>query len=297
MPDDEMDITGDGGEGLPPATNNEPTSFMATLESSKQFVQLLKSLTFKDRATFFISYNGLKVMVQDSKSMQLSAYFQASFFQTFTIKSADNNLEDSQNDEEIFSFIVGLKNVINCLELFGDEPSVAIKLSYGGYGSPLSIYLDDIDATMLCEVKTYDTEDCADFNFAKSTVLAKVIFTSEQFKDVVTAFQGLNDDITIKITKDYINFRVASIFGDVDSQISSKSLMIDSFICSAPVSAKYSSNMLRQGLKPISFSHKLSIRIDSRDLLCIQHMIEMEEDGGHAFSEIYIVPTVLDDDE
>jgi len=278
----------------------EDPPFKATLDSSKQFIQLLRSLTFRDRATFFISHNGLKVMVQDSKSMQLSAYFQAAFFNKFKLRvdkepqSQGEGSDEEDRDGEIFSFNVGINNVINCLELFGD--TTRVNLSYNGYGTPLSIHVDDEDVKMKCQINTFDTEDCADFNFAKSTVLAKVIINAEQFKDVVSAFQGLHDDVTIKINKDAINFCISSIFGDMDNEIPSDSLMVESYVCSAPVSAKYTSNMLKQGLKPISFSQKLSIRIDSRDLLCIQHMIEMEEQG-HAFTEIYIVPTVIEEEE
>eukprot|EP00088_Acartia_fossae_P034793 TRINITY_DN3575_c0_g1_i11.p1 TRINITY_DN3575_c0_g1~~TRINITY_DN3575_c0_g1_i11.p1 ORF type:complete len:303 (+),score=40.58 TRINITY_DN3575_c0_g1_i11:49-957(+) len=297
---DDTDVLMDIDEMDP---QNKDFPFMASLDSLKQFLQLLKSLTFKDRANFFISNNGLKVMVQDSKSMQLSAYFLRQFFHEFYLKIGENTAAENSDgegdgeEEEKFSFNINLNSVIHCLELFGDHPAPRLKLSYGGYGHPLNLYLDEDDIVMHCQINTYDVEDCADFNFAKSTVLTKVILNSEHFKDVVSTIQSVPDDIKIQITDNSICFGASSIFGDMSNEIPSDSSIVESFACTAPVSAKYSSHMLRQGLKPINFSQKLSIRIDARDLLCIQHMIEVDEHGGHAFTEVYCVPAVPDDDE
>merc|ERR1719285_72423 len=274
-----------------PGVNNdeEQCVFSATLENCKQFIQLLKSLAFKEKASFTISQHGLKVMVQDSKSMQLSAYFLQTFFHEFKLQGQDN---DNAEENIEYTFTITLNSVINCLELFGDTLATRLKLSYRGYGEPLNMYLDDHDVTMQCQIMTQDPEDCADFNFARSRVLAKVIMISEQFKDVVSALQGLSDDVMIKVTEEGINFSVSSIFGDMNNEISRNSPMVDNFSCNAPTSANYSLSMLRQGLKPINFSSKLSIRIDSRDLLCIQHMIGEEDEVGHAFTEVYCVPCV-----
>jgi len=274
---------------MPDVNNDDQYVFSATLENCKQFIQLLKSLAFKEKASFTISKHGLKVMVQDSKSMQLSAYFLQTFFHEFKLQEVEENDNSEENSE--YSFSITLNSVINCLELFGDTLTTRLKLSYRGYGHPLNLYLDDHDVTMQCQVMTQDPEDCADFNFARSRVLAKIIIISEQFKDVMSALQGLGDDVMIKVTDQTISFSVSSIFGDMNNEISKNSPMVESFSCNAPTSANYSLSMLRQGLKPINFSSKLSIRIDSRDLLCIQHMVE-EDEVGHAFTEVYCVPCV-----
>ncbi|XP_023331152.1 cell cycle checkpoint protein RAD1-like [Eurytemora carolleeae] len=61
-------------------------AFVAKLENIKPLSNLLKSLSFKERANFFISPNGMKVTVEESKCMQLSAFIEQGYFHQYLVR-------------------------------------------------------------------------------------------------------------------------------------------------------------------------------------------------------------------
>ncbi|XP_023344962.1 cell cycle checkpoint protein RAD1 [Eurytemora carolleeae] len=97
------------------------------------------------------------------------------------------------------------------------------------------------------------------------------------------------DVLKLEIIQQKIVFSTENIFGDSDISIKSCSKMIENYHVLAPISAKYRLSLVKHGLKSLSFSVKVSVRVDSRDILCIQHMVQTDGEGN-AYTEFYCVP-------
>lgn len=59
-----------------PETGKEQNVLVATLDNVKNLSNILKAIHFKDHATCFATSNGLKVTVENAKSLQANAFIQ-----------------------------------------------------------------------------------------------------------------------------------------------------------------------------------------------------------------------------
>jgi len=259
-------------------------AFISKLDNTRQFLHLLKALSFQDRVNVFISPNGLKVTVDEAKSMQMSAFVESTFFYEFLLRDGKGDVEGKAD----VAFNVCLTTLLNCIEL-GQNDSTQLKICYQGYGNPLRLFIADQGLTFDSVLNTREVEDCLNFNFTNSTVLAKIICSSEMFKDVVSSLNNAADYVTLQINETSIKFISSTIYGDSEVEVKCSSRMIESYKCVSAIKATFKLSLLKQGFKPLAFSEKLSLRVDSRDFLCIQHMMKVEGEG-RGFAEFYCVP-------
>eukprot|EP00731_Ephydatia_muelleri_P023199 Em0015g782a len=56
------------------------------MDNSRLLSSILKAVHFKEEATCFISSNGIKVTVEQSKCVQANAFIQSSLFQYFSFR-------------------------------------------------------------------------------------------------------------------------------------------------------------------------------------------------------------------
>jgi len=268
-------------------------ALVARLENVKIFAQLLKSIHFRERSTWYISNNGIKVTVEDAKCVQTNAFIKAEIFQEFLLRPGRGDEEGSDD----LSFSVNLGVVLECLNMFGgvggDNLGAApsLKICYAGYGHPFVLYLEEQGVVTDCQVKTREAEECLDFNFANAQIISKVIMNSDYLKDVFSELDTSSEYIEFSISQECpSNFRIKTTgpAGDSTVSVPTSSDMVELFNSSATSSAKYKLAMLRHGIKPLSLSEKVSIRMDERDFLCLQYMVRT--DDGPAFLEFYCAP-------
>jgi len=271
--------------------SDECYAFVAKLGDLKNLSIFLRPLNIKERGNFSISKNGLKVTVEESKTMQFSSFIDCRLFDEFTLRSGSGDAEDS--DEMTFN--LSIHTMMVCLEQLGEDCHPYLKLCYEGYGKPLVLFIYDEGVTIECMVKTRDAEDYMDFNFVNSAVLAKVIFTSKYFKDIITSLDTRSEFVLLKITDQSVKFTTSTVYGECDIEVENDSDMIDLYTSNSPVFAKYQTRLLIQGFKALTASAKVSIRVDTRDCLCIQHLIETD-DGGRGYLEFYCVPMAEEED-
>jgi len=267
-------------------------ALLARLENVKILAQLLKSIHFRERSTWYISQNGIKVTVEDAKCVQTNAFIKADIFQEFTLKSSEDD-----NDSDDLSFSVNLGVVLECLNMFGGVGSgdnfgaaPSLKLCYAGYGHPLVLYLEEQGIVTDCQIKTREAEECLDFNFANAKIVSKVIMNSEYLKEVFSELDTSSELIQFCVSSHEPNFQIKTMgpAGDCSVEVKNTSDIIELFSSSHISKAKYKLTMLKHGLKPLSLSEKVSLRMDERDFLCLQYMVRT--DDGPAFLEFYCSP-------
>ncbi|XP_013916669.1 PREDICTED: cell cycle checkpoint protein RAD1 [Thamnophis sirtalis] len=98
-----------------PETGKEQNVLVATLDNVRNLSNILKAIHFKDHATSFATSNGLKVTVENAKSLQANAFIQAGIFQEFVVQ------------EESVMFRINLSVLLDCLTIFGTNslPGIA----------------------------------------------------------------------------------------------------------------------------------------------------------------------------
>jgi len=265
-------------------------AFVAKLDKTKQFINLIKALNFQDRVNVTVSEIGLKFTVDEAKSMQMSAFIEKSFFYEFTLRNANGDEEGSPD----LSFNISLSTLLIFLSL-GENALPHLKICYEGYGNPLFIFLDDQVLTFDSHLNTRDVDYCIDFSFSTNLVMSKIVMVSEMFKDIVSSLTSTSDYITISVNNKSIKFTCDTVYGDSDIEMKCSSEMIEVFTCVSPIKSKFKLSMLKHGLKPLAFSEKVSLRIDNRNFLCIQHLMKVEGEG-RGFLEFFCVPDIVDDE-
>ncbi|XP_066935355.1 cell cycle checkpoint protein RAD1-like isoform X2 [Clytia hemisphaerica] len=263
---------------------NSDYILVARLDNSKNLSNLLKAIHFKDTATVFISANGLKVTVEESKYAQASAFIQSSVFQEYNF------------DEESATFKINLNVLLECLHIFGSSSekssATALKMCYAGHGYPLKLLLAEEGGILTdCSITTMDADDVVDFNFSSTDVLNKVIMKSLALKDAFQELDMTSDVIQILMSPDAPYFRI-STFGNSGSahvDYPKDSEMVETFECVQTQSNRYKTSLLKPSTKALVPSNKVSIRMDDRGFLSLQYMI-LNEDGQICFVEYLCAP-------
>ncbi|KAG8235409.1 hypothetical protein J437_LFUL018628 [Ladona fulva] len=256
-------------------------ALVAKMDNVKNISLLMKSINFKETATCFGTENGLKVTVEDGKSIQANAFIQSDMFQEFSLS------------EDTVTFQINLTVFVECLNIFGPAhnpgTTTALKMCYEGYGHPLKILLEEGGVITDCSLKTQEPNEIMDFGFTNSNILNKIILRSECLKEVFSEIDASSDTIELFLSPDPPYFRITSISLTVESQVEipKDSEMIESFQCTTVAISRYKYSHIKPSLKALALSTKVSIRTDDRGLLCFQYMIKTD-DGYTCFVEYYV---------
>ena len=123
------------------------------VDNVKNLSQLIKCINFKEIAVFFASQNGIKIVVEDSKCVQASAFIGTDIFTEFTI------------NEELVSFRLDITVLLECLSMFdqGSTPA-SLNLYYRGNGFPLRLVLVEEDVVTDCSLKTLEALEILHFD-------------------------------------------------------------------------------------------------------------------------------------
>ncbi|XP_049942135.1 cell cycle checkpoint protein RAD1-like isoform X1 [Schistocerca serialis cubense] len=263
---------------------DEDFVFTARLDSVKNLVMLLRAIHFKDHAIIFMTDRGLKVSVEDSKCVQLSAFIQAEVFEEYTLT------------EEQVVLKINLAILIECLNIFGSH-NTALKMSYRKYGFPLTLLLEEDGVVTDCSIRTQEPEEMLDFDIENAHVLNKVIARADNMKDVLTELDSTSEFVEVLLSPDPPYFRLATTgnAGDTKVDISKDSDMIESFNCTTTTVSRYRYSFIKSLLKPLTVSRKVSVRIDDRGLLCLQYMVPA--DKYTCFIEYFCTPIAEADDD
>lgn len=266
-------------------------AFVGRLDKVKIVAQLLKSINFRESSTWTISQNGLKVTVEDAKCVQANAFVKAEIFEDFFLKpSAEAEAEDEEGSGDL-SFAVNLSVVLECLQMLsGDQASHTVKLCYLGFGHSLEILMEEDGVISDSQIKTSEADENLDFNFANAKIVSKIIMHSSYLKEVFSELDNSSDHIEFIINPSDETFRVRTIgpAGECEISVPSSSDMVEHFNSSNVSKARFNLSLLRNGLKPLAFSDKVSIRMDEREFLCLQYMVNT--DSVPTFLEFYCAP-------
>jgi len=284
----------DNAEGGGPSDLvDQQFAFVARLENVKILSQLLKTINFREQSTWFISANGIKVTVEDAKCVQSNAFIKSDIFSEFELKPGRGDEEGSDD----LSFSINLNVIIECLNMFGGVgageslgANPCLKICYAGYGHPFILLLEEQGVINDSQIKTREPEDSLDFNFANAKIISKIILNSDSFKEVFSELDTSSDYIEFIVTPEprSLTILTSGPAGECSVSVPETSDMVELFICEAKSHAKYRLSLMRHGIKPLTLSEKVSVRMDDREFLCLQYMVRTDQ--GPAFLEYYCAP-------
>lgn len=256
---------------------------IAKLDNVRMISNILRSINFKETATVFMSENGLKITVEDSKCVQANAFLQSALFQEYIIS------------EEEAAFRINLTVVIECLSIFGTSPTpgimTALELRYSANGEPLILLLEENGVVTDCSIKTMDAAEVLDFNFCSGNVVNKIIMKSDCLKELFAELDTTSDYLEIHMSPDKPNLRISTVgnCGSMQSDFQKESEMIESFQCTKTQINRYKMALLKPSIKALMLSSRISMRTDSRGFLSLQYMVKAE-DNHTCFIEYFCCP-------
>uniref|UniRef100_A0A158R4U6 Cell cycle checkpoint protein RAD1 n=1 Tax=Syphacia muris TaxID=451379 RepID=A0A158R4U6_9BILA len=258
--------------------------FELKLDNALDFQHVVKALIFREYATFDVSSNGLRLIVDDQSCLQSVAYIQKEIFSLFQI------------GESTVSLRIPIAVLAESLSVFGSGNNVALKMTYDGEGEPLKIMLEKDGIVVKCIIRTQNPDVILDFDFGAFGILAKVILKPQKLKEVLQDLDASSPTVDIKVSRHGIYVSTEGEMGKIRAEFPQRSEQIEHLDCSEDVEHKYRLALIKRMLPSLTLSQKVSLRIDSRGVLSLQFMIESSE-SSHIFIEFFCVPDaeVFDD--
>jgi len=185
--------------------------------------------------------------------------------------------------------------LLNVLEILTDHRNGAqrqrntLRITCLGENNPLILELSDQTTVTKAKILPFNVEHLIMFNI---DFINKIILNSEAFIEFWRC-ADLNSDwieILITDTEPYLQFSTESERAKVNHSISKNSENIEFFQCSYAVKNRYKMSLIKQSIKALINSSKLSIRTNADGLLSLQFMIKLDETHENCFVEYYLMP-------
>jgi len=253
------------------------------MENARILSNILQAVHFKDHAIIFATSHGLKVIVEEAKSMQGNAFIQSSLFQPYEL-----------NEEQV-TFRVNLSVFLDCLNMFGKPETsaapVGLRMFYRGYGHPLELMLEESGVVTDCRLKTMESAELLNFDFNSTNICSKIIMNAECLKVAFSELDMTSDLLEILISPENPYFRLSTfgIAGSSTQDFPQDSDMIEGFLCQKHASHRYRIALIKPCIRALSVADKVSVRIDIRGFLSLQFLVK-NEDGQISFVEFYCCP-------
>ena len=239
----------------------------AKIDNVKNLSVLLKCVHFRKTASCFASYDGLKIVVQDSKCVQIAAFIEKDFFQKYNLC------------KDHIGFGVELKTLIECLTIF-DTPgsSTALHIYYKGYGFPLRLHLIEDDFMTVCIIQTLEVEELLKFSLPEESVCNKFIADATQFKELFTDLDPGTDNVEIYMSPDPPYFKITTCSSEGICQISlpKNADMMENFSCTLTATTSYKYSQIKPLIRLLQITNKVILLTDDIGLLYIQFMVKTE---------------------
>jgi cell cycle checkpoint protein len=294
--------------------------FTAVSSSARQLLQLLRCISFTDKAHVRIAQEGLRITTEDGSVMEAFVFIEKSLFTNYTYNQF---LPASSQDDPPDSphFQVSLASLLETLNIFTLSDPNAVKrsdnsdpyaahrlsrhagidaftshtagictLSYAGEGNPLSIHMTETGVTTTCDLTTYDPISNEEIPFARDAIALKAIMRSTSLLDAINELSPLNPaTITITATastssQSILSLSAAGSLGsatvDFSTSTPSDTPILETYTCHRKTSASYTFSLLKAAQRAMATATKVSLRIDEEGVLNLQFLIDVEAVGG-----------------
>lgn len=252
----------------------------AKLDDVQTILSILKTVSFAQEATCLMSSNGLKFIVEQSKSLEAKVFLQCGIFHEFFYA-----------DDEQTSFRINLTMLLECLNIFGSSATTTLRMSYAGYGSPLVLMLEDGGVLTDCSIRTMEPEEPLHIDIRSTEIPSNIIMKSQWLADVFAELDMTSELLRIQISPDKPWFRLTTDGNAGTSQVDcpKDSDVIETFTCTQISVNDYNLKLIKPSEKALGLSEKISIRMNSWGVLSTQYLVQTG-DGQNVFIEFLCLP-------
>ncbi|XP_055634970.1 uncharacterized protein LOC129774917 [Toxorhynchites rutilus septentrionalis] len=273
--------------------------FSAILNNFTMFYNVAKAISFVDYATVQLTTDGVKIIVEDAKSIQATAYITKGCFSEYKIAQSKRKLGangDTEEDEPSTSLGLNLKVFTDCLSMFiGGDYDSTLKMLHKGEGAPLMAILEQHGQENLiteCSVKTMEPQDIMEFDLEDEQICTKVSVKGPELFALLSEVDRNCEEIEILLSPDDPHIQI-STYGELHSEsnieITSSSDMLISFHSTTKTSNRYAFAHFKLIMKTLTYASKIALRTNKDGLLGLQVMIENSDDSN-IFVEYFIMP-------
>ncbi|CAO1382177.1 unnamed protein product [Diamesa serratosioi] len=289
-------------------------NFAATIKSSyiKLFMNVIKALNFVDNTEIQLSEEGLKYVVEESKSFQTTAYVKKDFFSRFIYRAPE--------DVEMLSFGVNMTTFTEFLNAFLDNDLSSMKMIYYGEGNPLAFIFTQVDSLNNDEEELVDEDEdedeeaageitteyilrtkqsleLIDFNVSNPLLGSSLIVFGPDLFGILNNFDRSVDELEIIITNKELQFKSIGILQyETNVKIEKHSDSFISYNFQENTKFSYNFTFFKVMLKTLILASKIAIETHLDGMLKIQLMVKSGEEDIPIFVEYFLVPT-LDNEE
>lgn len=281
----------------------------------KLFLNIIRAMNFINNTEIQLSEEGLKFVVEESKSFQVSAYLKKDFFSKYFIRIPEK-------EDHCIAFGVNLASFTDLSSAFFDNDLSNLKISYFHRENTLVFACVQIDAgdhgiakaadddddsedepageiNTEYYLRTMHSNDPIDFELNKPQSLNAIILGSLDFQSVLNNFDRAIEELEFKITPKKMTLRSVGI-PQFESMLkfNSGSELFDSFESFEPSKYSYSFNFFKVIIKALPLASKVSINTHADGVMRLQLKLRSDEtEDAAAFMEFNMIPRLPDDDE
>lgn len=274
--------------GMMTQTQLSQLQFYAKIDHVKTFYSILRAISFAESAVFQIGSQGIKVIVEEARTVQASAYF----------KKTDHSFSDyqynEQNNEIVTSFSINLKVIVENLHMFSEDSS-QLKMLYKGEGAPLVLIIEseDEDLSTECSIKTRELQSLLDLEIDDDNNLVQITFRGNDFfnflNDLFKAVPGAEDvEVAVSPTcfKTILRGQVEAV---VEYELDKNSEIVLYYKCANSVNVRYKSSNVKLLLKTLQIAKTTTLSLDKDGMLGVRAMIE-DENKFQSYVEYFVMP-------
>ncbi|XP_068150856.1 cell cycle checkpoint protein RAD1 [Drosophila tropicalis] len=256
--------------------------FVCRVNHIKTFHAAIKSICFSDFGTFLISEDGMRITVDQAKSIQATVYMLPSFFEEFYV-------------QDFQSFGIKVNVLAECLSLYG-LADCGVKLLYKGEGAPLMILLDphdDEDLSTECAIKTMNVDEPMEYELdERSSTLNTLFIRGPDLSNIFHELDKAAEEFEFTISPKSPHFKITTL-GVIQSEssveVAKTSDMMLMFNCQATTVARYKCQQIRMTNKSLQVATKVAIKTDSSGLLELHFMLQAENQED-IYVQFYVTP-------
>lgn len=276
--------------------------FQAVLNHYSTFYSIMKAVHFVDNVTVQLTSDGVKIIVEEAKSVQATAYILKNCFSEYKL-ALPRTTNDDDEDDPSTSFGLNLKVFTDCLSMFlGGDYDSSLKLLHKGEGAPLIVVLEqhgEDDLVTECSVKTMEPLEVLDFDFEDAHVTSRINIKAQDFFAILGEIDRFCDEVEIFISPNSPHLKLVAL-GELHSEynieITNSSEMLISFSCTKTSTNRYKFAHFRLVMKTLALGSKIALRTNKDGLLGMQVLIETG-DGAQMFAEYFIMPLCEEEEE
>lgn len=303
-------------------------TFTASLKSKfiKVFVGIIKAMNAVNSSTtdsteMQLSDNGLKYIVEESKSFQASAYMKKEFFDSFELRLIEKGIP-------MIGFGVNLASFTELLTAILDNDLSSMKIVYFGNENNILFTCDQTDSgegllmkgkmnhdemkedtvgdedpiTIKTEyfVKTMQSIEPIDFRVESPHLVHTIMISAYDLHGIINDFDRSMEELVLKVTERRMTFKSVGILEfETIAKLDRESEIFYKYDFFEASKFSYKFSCFKTMLKTLLMSTKAVLTTHADGMLLVNLMVRNEDgddDDSSSFIEYNIIPNLPDEE-